>query len=175
MNIRSRLTSLFVTIASSLLFVAGAGSLAAAHKPALLKCTITSSSNEWSKKTGNTVTVLVQNDVDRAITLRLLPSIHLISVPTTAGEAVREYWAPFRLQNSQSTEKWQDLKLEKGQSIKVELPTSDLLWSNTNSSAWPADSFSELIPRGEYRLRVQFDFKAGRPTVSNKLSLSIYE
>jgi len=173
MNVR-KMTALAVTTASFVLIVAGVPFLAAEHKPALLKCTITSSSSEWSKKAGNTLTVLVQNDLNRAITIRLLPSIHLISVPTTSGEAAHEYWAPFRL-NSQSTEKWQDLKLKKGQSIKLEVPTSNLLWSNVNSSAWPADSFSELIPRGEYRGHVQFDFKAGQPTVSNNLSLSISE
>lgn len=137
-------------------------------------CRITTSSTQWSKRSGTGLMLTITNKSKEAASARVLPSVRLISVPSAAVEPVREFWAPFNLRESRATKDWHDLNLAKGEAIRREIVASDLMWSPVESSVWPGRPFAETVPNGEYRLHVQIDLKEHQqPIVSNDVAVSL--
>ena len=149
---------------------------ASEEEPMPFACKITVPSAQWSKSDGPGLTLTITNKSKQAATFRVLLSIRLISVPSSAGEPTLEFWAPFSLKQPQAGKEgrdWYDLGLAKGESIRREIAASRLLWGPVESSVWPARPFAETIPNGQYRLHVQIDFKGQQPVVSNDVALSV--
>lgn len=137
-------------------------------------CRIETSSAYWSKRDGARLTVTITNKSEQAANVRALLSVRLISVPSSAGEPVREFWAPLDIAQSRATNDWHDLKLAKGETIRRKVSALDLLWSPVESSVWPEKPFAETIPNGQYRLRVQVELKEQhQPVTSNDVVISV--
>ena len=101
----------------------------------------------------------------------VMPAVYLTPLSKNRPSARQEYWAPFDLANGTSTASWQ--KLGAVPRISTDLKPLELLWAPTKSSVWPDQSPTELLPPGQYTLRIQIEIKDGKIFWSNPVKITV--
>lgn len=142
-------------------------------KSATIHCVVHTSRHDWHVENDG-ATVSVEIRFEGISQIRMLPSLHLISVPKVQGSIGEEYWAPFDIAAGSTVKAKQLLRpTGKTHSRSVRVIPSRLLWAPTQSSVWPSQTFAKTVPAGRYVVRVQVELEGGETITSNEVEIGV--
>jgi len=139
-----------------------------------IECTIATTDTVWRGRKQGPLLSLTLNSED-AVSISVMPSVHLMALPKKEGPLEDEYWALFAIAGEKEIHDWQRIDLRPKTPLSIQLAPMELVWGLTKSSAsmWPTQKFSNAVSPGKYNLQVQIETKNGRTILSNDIEITV--